>query len=235
MKRLVDRLPYVLVKEEETKMVALTIVLMFAAFIAADYMFNREKYRLPVAAGSAAINVPETVSALRFHPAHTWATPESDQVARIGMDVFAASILPAPSKVDTPKMARWVSQGGKGFTLHCGDKEVTLLSPVDGEVVEINHEVLENPELLKSDPYGKGWLMKLRAPDMAVSIRNLFGPELLTAWTDDSMARLREFFAPVGLTPAMATMQDGGKIVDSIAANLDAEQWKKLTAEFFRS
>ena len=216
-------------------MVALTIVLMFAAFIAADYMFNREKYRLPATAASAAINVPETVASLHFHPAHTWATPETDQVARIGLDSFAASILPAPSKVDTPKLARWVSQGGKGFTLHCGDKEVTLLAPVDGEVVEINQEVLANPTLLKSDPYGKGWLLKLRAPDMAVSIRNLFGPELLQSWTDDSMARLRNFFAPAGLTPAMATMQDGGTIVDSLAGNLDAEQWKKMTAEFFRS
>jgi glycine cleavage system H protein len=224
-------------------MVALTIVLMFAVFIAADYMFNREKYRLPVAASSAAVHVPETVASLgfhlHFHPAHTWAAPESDQVARIGLDVFAASILPPLSKVDTPKLARWVSQGGRGFTLHCGDKEVTLLSPVDGEVVEINHEVLSDPTLLKSDPYGKGWLLKLRAPDMAVSIRNLFGPELMQAWTDDSMARLRQFFAPPGLTPALAsnmvTAQDGGTIVDSLTAKLDEEQWKKMTAEFFRS
>ncbi len=216
-------------------MVALTIVLMFAVFIAADYMFNREKYRLPAAAGSAAINVPEAVSSLYFHPAHTWAAAQSDQVARIGLDVFAARLLPPPSKVDTPQLARWVSQGGRGFTLHCGDKEVTLLSPVDGEVVEINQEVLANPQLLKSDPYGRGWLLKLRAPDMAVSIRNLFGPELLPAWTDDSMARLRQFFAPAELTPALATSQDGGMIVDSLAASLDAEQWKKLTAEFFRS
>jgi glycine cleavage system H protein len=216
-------------------MVALLIVLMFAAFIAADYMSNREKYRLPATAGSAVKNVPETVASLHFHPAHTWATAESDQVARIGLDAFAARVLPAPSKVETPRLARWVSQGSKGFTLHCGDKEVTLLSPVDGEVVEVNREVLANPTLLKSDPYGRGWLMKLRSPDMAVSIRNLFGPELLQAWTDDSMARLRNFFAPAGLTPAMVTSQDGGTLVDSLAGKLDDEQWKKLTEELFRS
>jgi glycine cleavage system H lipoate-binding protein len=232
----VTRLPLVIAKEEENKMVALLIVLMFASFIAADYLSNREKYRLPMA--NSAKNIPE-VASLHFHPAHTWAAAESDQVARIGLDAFAARVLPTPSKVDAPRLARWVSQGSRGFSLHFategGERDVTLLSPVDGEVVEVNREVLANPSLLKSDPYGKGWLLKLRSPDMAVSIRNLFGPELLQAWTDDSIARLRQFFVPAGLTPAMVTAQDGGSLVDSLAGELDEENWKKLTAEIFRS
>src|SRR5258706_15743707 len=125
-------------------MVALMVVLMFAAFIAADYMFNREKYRLPATAERVPERALEAVPLVRFHPAHTWAVSESEQVARIGLDAFPARVLPAPTKVDTPKLARWVSQGSRGFTLQCGDHQVTLLSPVDGEVVEVNGEVLTN-------------------------------------------------------------------------------------------
>jgi glycine cleavage system H protein len=236
-----------MVEKEDTQMVALLIVLMFAVFIAADYMSNWEKYRLPAA--DSATSHAETVASLHFHPAHTWAAAESEHVARIGLDAFAARVLPPPSKVETPRLARWVSQGSRGFTLRfCsegGDKEVNLLSPVDGEVVEVNREVLSNPALLKSDPYGRGWLMKVRSPDMAVSIRNLFGAELLPAFTEDSIARLRHFFKPTGFaparftparfTPAMVTLQDGGTLVDSLAGKLDDELWKELTAEIFRS
>lgn len=213
-------------------MVVLLIVLMFASFIATDYMFNREKYRLAAIPATAAkpssIAVPDAV---RFHVGHTWAVSESSHTARIGVDAFAARLLPAPDSVETPKLSRWVSQGARGFTLHCGKRDVTLLSPVDGEVVEINQEAIADPTLLKSDPYGRGWLMKVRSPDMAVSLRNLFESELAHHWMDGSMTRLRQFFAPTEL----ATAQDGGPMIDSLAADVDDETWKKLTAEFFRS
>jgi glycine cleavage system H protein len=214
-------------------MVVLLIVLMFAGFIAADYMFNREKYRLPATVPSE--SKAPAFAALHFHPAHTWAAAESDEVARVGLDAFAARLLPVPSAVATPKLARWVSQGGRGITLRFGDssgeREVTLLSPVDGEVVEVNQEALKNPSLLKSDPYGQGWLMKVRSPDMSVSLRNLFESELAAHWIEESMSRLRQFLAPT----ALAVAQDGGPMVDSLAGTLKDDAWKKLTAEFFRS
>jgi glycine cleavage system H lipoate-binding protein len=121
-------------------MVVLLIVLMFASFIAADYMSNREKYRLPATVPSVAKD--PAMAALHFHPAHTWAAAESNEVARVGLDAFAARLLPIPSAVETPKLARWISQGARGFTLRFTadgkEREVTLLSPVDGEVVEVN-------------------------------------------------------------------------------------------------
>src|ERR1035438_821871 len=110
-----------MVKEEETKMVVLLIVLMFAAFIAADYMFNREKYRLPGMLPAASKS--PALAPLHFHPAHTWAAAESDEVARVGLDAFAARLLPVPTAVEAPRLARWVSQGARGFTLHCGERE----------------------------------------------------------------------------------------------------------------
>ena len=228
-------------------MVVLLIVLMFAVFIAADYMFNREKYRLSVTLqveekgivkGGAKDPIMANLAPVSLHPAHTWAVAETPDLVRVGLDAFAARLLPVPDKVETPKLARWVSQGARGFTLHCGAREVMLLSPVDGEVVEVNREALENPGLLKSDPYGRGWLMKVRSQDMPVSMRNLLDGELAHHWMEDSMDRLRQFFASFEAstgTPELAVAQDGGPMVDSLAGGLDDDAWKKMTAEFFRS
>jgi len=237
-------------------MVVLLVVLMFAAFIAADYMFNREKYRLPMpsalpvsrlalsmeeeaAEGGDAnkapladiVPVPAGEVPSHFHPAHTWAIAEGANVVRIGVDAFAARLLPIPDKVETPKLNRWVSQGGRGFSLRSGDRKVALLSPVDGEVVEVNHQVVEDPSLLKREPYGRGWLLKLRSPDMAVSLRNLLGPDLAHRWMEDSMHRLQQLVAPT----VLATAQDGGPLVDSVAGTFSDEDWKKMAAEFFRT
>jgi glycine cleavage system H lipoate-binding protein len=222
-------------------MVVLLMVLTFAAFIAADYMLNREKYRLPspeaaeksapsVALVPAIQGIPVPAE-LHFHPGHTWAVREGHQLVRVGLDAFAGRVLPIPEKIDPPKLARWVRQGARGFTVQAGERTAEFLSPVDGEVVEVNAEVLENPALLKEDPYGRGWLFKLRAPDLAVGMRNLMDGSLARQWMEDSLTRLRLFFAPA----ALATAQDGGPVVDAVAAHLDETGWRRFTAEFFRS
>jgi hypothetical protein len=73
--------------------------------------------------------------------------------------------------------------------------------------------------------------MKVRSPDMSVSLRNLFDSTLAFRWIEESRDRLRQFFAPTEL----ALAQDGGPMVDSLAGELNEEAWKKLAAEFFRS
>ncbi len=224
-------------------MVVLLVVLTFAAFIAIDYMLNRDKYRVPAeelapemeAVGAAlpadvvgGISLP---AHLAFHPGHTWVAQEGPQFARVGLDEFAARLLAKPEKVLTPLPARWVRQGERVFQVSQEGKTAEFLSPVEGEIVEVNREVLENPALLKSDPYGQGWLLRVSAPDLPTSLRNLLSGGMARAWMEDSLERLRQFFAPT----AEAMAQDGGPMLDGLSAGLEEAAWKKLKAELFRS
>lgn len=224
-------------------MVVLLVVLMFAAFIVADYMLNREKYqvpaekparpqpvleRVPGAAVVQGIAIPDSIF---FHPGHTWLAQEGPQLARVGIDEFAARLLSKPQSVGLPPVARWVRQGERAFRVEQDGHAAELVSPVEGEIVELNRELLQDPALLRSDPYGRGWLLRMRTPDLPISVRNLLSGSLARHWMEDSLARLRQFFAPT----ALAVAQDGGPLLEGLATGLDDAAWKKLNAEFFRT
>jgi glycine cleavage system H lipoate-binding protein len=223
-------------------MVVLLVVLTFAVLILVDYVVNREKYK--VAAEAAPVREPvmsmpeaNTVQGilipaeLYFHPGHTWAAPEAGGLVRVGIDAFAARLLAKTEKLTLPLPARWVRQGDRAVSVSQDGHTAQFVSPVEGEVVQVNRELLANPAAIKGDPYGRGWLMVVKAPELHTCLRNLLSGSLARMWMEDSLDRLRQLFAPT----ALATAQDGGPMLDGLSAQADAETWKKLNAEFFRS
>jgi glycine cleavage system H protein len=215
-------------------MVVLLVVLTFAVLIAADFYFNRERYRVPAEiveapAPVAAIQGIRIPAELMFHPGHTWMAREGPDYARVGVDEFAMRLLGTPQKLALPSLARWLRQGERAFAVGQDGRAAEFVSPVEGEVVEINRAVVDNPALLKTDPYN-AWLMRVRAPDLPVSSRNLLKGSLAVRWMEDSLDRLRQMFAPT----AMATAQEGGPLLEGLARGLNDVAWQALQTEFFR-
>lgn len=104
-----------------------------------------------------------------------------------------------------------------------------MISPIEGEVVEVNQEVVNNPSLMNSDPYGKGWLFSVFAPDEESTMRNLLPKELVSSWIQDTVARLYARQPEL----AGAVMADGGRPADDLSAAFPDTAWKELTSEFF--
>lgn len=102
---------------------------------------------------------------------HEWVLVEGD-VATIGITAYAAEKLGDVVFVDLPKIGTSTT-----YMKICGEIESTksvgeLYAPLDGEVVEINDVVVSAPETVNSDPFGAGWLIKVRFTSL---------PELMTA------------------------------------------------------
>jgi glycine cleavage system H protein len=102
---------------------------------------------------------------------HEWVLVEGD-VATIGVTAYAAEKLGDVVFVDLPKVGTSTT-----YMKICGEIESTksvgeLYAPLDGEVVEINDVVVSAPETVNSDPFGAGWLIKVRFTSL---------PELMTA------------------------------------------------------
>jgi len=213
-------------------MVVLLVVLTFAAFIAADYFLNREKYRIPVDDNEqepSQLAGKRLPAELFFHPGHTWVMREGSDVVRVGLDEFAVRALEHPANFRVPLIARWVRQGETAFRFGEDGHEVEFVSPVEGEVIEVNRAMLLNPALVKEDPYGNGWLVRLRSPDLATSLRNLLSGGLAVKWMEESAALLRDFFAQQQGGRAHAV--SGGPVPGS----LDEQAWRRLRAQFFRT
>lgn len=99
---------------------------------------------------------------------HEWVVSEAD-VATIGITDFAADALGDVVYVDLPGVGDTVTAGEP-----CGEIESTksvseLYAPVSGEVIEVNTQVDSSPESVNADPYGEGWLFRVRissAPEL---------------------------------------------------------------------
>jgi glycine cleavage system H protein len=103
-------------------------------------------------------NVP---AELRYTKEHEWANPDGDK-ARVGITAFAQEQLGDVVFVELPKVGAKVS-AMKTFGVVESVKAVSdLYAPLSGEVVEINAELPKKPELVNSDPYGKGWMIVIK-------------------------------------------------------------------------
>jgi len=166
-----------------------------------------------------------------FHQGHTWAVPEGGGVVRVGMDDFAQKLLGEPVSVELPDIGSSMEQGSKGWRLVIDSKSVEMLSPVNGEVLEVNEEVLRSPESVCGDPYGKGWLMKVKVSRMKSDLKNLLSGRLAAAWMEETVDRLRRTTAgDLGLV-----LQDGGVPVAGFARNLSPDKWHEIAVEFLLS
>lgn len=183
------------------------------------------------ARGPAARAVPwfALADGYHYHPGHAWAAASDGDVVTVGLDDFAAQLVGAPDGVELPAVGTGVRQGEPGWAVRAGERSLAMLSPVDGEVVAVNHAVLETPRLAADDPYGVGWLLKVRAPNRQASLRNLLSGELASLWMRHTAERLRRLpAAELGVV-----MPDGGAPVRGFGRALEPEAWEAVAREFF--
>jgi glycine cleavage system H protein len=107
------------------------------------------------------VSVP---SDLRYTRDHEWVRLEGDE-ATVGITQYAADQLGDIVFVELPDVGRTL-EGARAFGVVESVKAVSdLFAPVAGEVVATNDELAGGPELVNSDPYGAGWMVKLRVSD----------------------------------------------------------------------
>jgi glycine cleavage system H protein len=219
-------------------MTVILVLATFLGFIVLDYFLNRRKAIVTVPMESQAIPAvpagdyvdgfltPETVS---YHFGHCWLTRERKNLVRVGADEFAAALLGRIERIELPKPGQWIRQGQKVLAFVRDGQKTEMVSPTEGEVKEINRDVLENPGLLRSDPYGKGWLVAVHVPDEEATGRNLVPKNLVRQWMREAAERL--YTRQPMLAGAVAA--DGGRPVDDLTAGVPDAKWREITGEFF--
>jgi glycine cleavage system H protein len=117
---------------------------------------------------------------LRYSKEHEWLSVAEDGVATVGITEFAANALGDVVYAQLPAVGDTVTAGES-----CGELESTksvsdLYSPVNGEVVEANQDVVDDPALVNSAPFEGGWLFKVR---VAGEPEDLMSADEYTAFT----------------------------------------------------
>jgi glycine cleavage system H lipoate-binding protein len=218
-------------------MTVLIVLAFFVALITLDYLVTRHRLASEAKAlANAAIPALEPAwvagyqmpEALYYHRGHTWARPLDADTVLIGLDDFARKLIGAAGGIKAPARGEWLHQGGRAFAMKLDDKEAALVSPVEGEVVDVNRDLAGQPGLAAEDPYGRGWVLKVKAPQLAANLRNLLTGRLARKWMEDS----REALELRLMAFSGSVLQDGGEPASDLGHHLPKADWERLAHEF---
>jgi glycine cleavage system H protein len=114
-------------------------------------------------------------SELRYTKEHEWLLVEG-QAVTVGITAYAAEKLGDVVFVDLPAVGAAVSAGKVVGEIESTKSVGELFAPIDGTIAAVNDAVVDSPELINSDPFGEGWMVKITASRPA----DLNGPTFLT-------------------------------------------------------
>lgn len=96
-------------------------------------------------------------SNLRYHQEHEWVRAEGQQ-ATVGISHFAQDALGDIVFIDLPKVGATVTAGQQIGEVESTKTTSTIYTPVSGTIAKVNADLKDHPEVVNSDPYGKGWM-----------------------------------------------------------------------------
>ena len=101
---------------------------------------------------------------LKYHAEHDWARIEGD-TATFGITWYAQDALGEVVFFDPPEVGRQVQKDAAYAEVESVKAVSDVFAPLSGEVLEVNSELEDTPEKINTDPYGEGWLVKVRLSD----------------------------------------------------------------------
>lgn len=100
---------------------------------------------------------------LKYTEDHEWVRADADGTLTVGITDFAQKELGELVFVELPKAGQQLASGDACATVESVKAVSEVFAPADGEVVETNAALADSPELINDDPYGEGWLFRLKA------------------------------------------------------------------------
>jgi len=104
---------------------------------------------------------------LLYHPEHDWARIEGDDpaVATLGITWYAQDALGEVVFLELPQVGTATAKDAPYAEIESVKAVSDVVAPLSGEIVEVNQELAENLQAINEDPYGEGWLVKVRLAD----------------------------------------------------------------------
>jgi glycine cleavage system H lipoate-binding protein len=164
-----------------------------------------------------------------YHRGHTWARVEYGGLVRVGIDDFALRLLGHQDAIEVPAPGSTLRQGQPAGILNRSGRQAVIISPVDGVIVAVNHNVLGKAFVANDAPYEDGWLMVIRPSNLQENLDNLFFDSEGLLWIDEEAMYLNALLAEEsrislvapGTEPAMDVFKEAPEI-----------GWERLVQEF---
>jgi glycine cleavage system H protein len=120
---------------------------------------------------------------LKYSKSHEWARSESDGTVTVGITDHAQDLLGDMVYVELPEAGRTLDAGQECAVVESVKAASDVYCPVAGEVVAVNEALADSPELVNKDPYGEGWMMRIK-PAAADAMDDLLDADAYQALVD---------------------------------------------------
>ena len=104
---------------------------------------------------------------MKYTKDHEWLRVDGDLVV-VGITEHAATALGDVVFIELPEVETVVAEGDEVCVIESVKAASDILAPVDGEIVEVNEKLVDNPSLVNEDPTGAAWFFKMRLDDLSV-------------------------------------------------------------------
>lgn len=109
----------------------------------------------------------ETPAGLRYAKSHEWVRRESDGTLTVGISDHAQNLMGDLVYVELPEVGRSLEAGKECAVVESVKAASDVYAPVSGEITEVNGALADKPEIVNQDPYGEGWMFKLKPANPA--------------------------------------------------------------------
>jgi glycine cleavage system H protein len=120
---------------------------------------------------------------LKYSKSHEWVRRESDDTVTVGITDHAQDLLGDMVFVELPEPGRTLEAGQECAVVESVKAASDVYSPISGEVVAVNEAIGDSPELVNKDPYGEGWLMRIK-PASASEVDGLLDADAYQSLVD---------------------------------------------------
>lgn len=224
----------------DTKGIEYLVIIVFLIMIIPFWaIINRQsglKEQLKNAFGTLSAGILRIPLGLFYSKNHTWTHLENSGEAKIGVDDLLLHITGVVSLNNLKVQGDKVVRGDVLTELTKDGKVLKILSPLTGVIVGANHILNDEPDILNKDPYGKGWIYKIKPTSWVTETSSYYLAEEAVSWSKKELERFKDFvaFSIHKHTPeaSMVLLQDGGELCDKPLSELPAEVWNDFQESF---
>lgn len=223
----------------ETKGIEYLVIIAFLILIVPFWMIINRRFnikhqlsRLEVLTADV-LRIPQ---GFYFSKNHSWAYLEKSGLAKIGVDDFLLKVVGSAYFKPSVDKGSYVKKGQVIAEIVQDDKNMQIKSPVTGVIENINTRMVEDPALLNSDPYSKGWMYMIKPENWKTETVGCYLADEAYEWIKAELARLKDFLA-VGIqktasVPVGVAYQEGGEIRQNVLSDMDTGIWSEFQQEF---
>jgi len=224
----------------ETKGIEYLIIISFLLLIIPFWIIiNRQaviKRQIRNAIGILSSGILRIPQGLFYSKNHTWTHLEKSGIADVGLDDFLLHITGDVKFSNLKKPGNFINKGELLADIDQNGKLLQIYSPLSGRIMNTNTMLYESPGVINEDPYGKGWIYKIKPSEWIAETDSYYLAENAIVWSKKELERFKDFMAvsmkKYSPETSMVILQDGGELRDQPLSELPNEVWQDFQKSF---